>query len=182
MLDIFNISDVQIVHGWVYDRHSKDSDIILQHGQNYDHATQIIAEGDSLDAILPNSSSSSNNFELNEHDQNVVKNARVLANFINNSRTQMTITGLFALSDTLPDRTYVALFRNSHLSVLYKRNNKLYSLVSDGALAEESDIIWETLEDVDGSGSSFLNSEFRPSGTIGLVFFNTKFYITDYND
>lgn len=28
-------------------------------------------------------------------------------------------------------------------------------------------MIWESLEDVDGSGSAFLNNEFKPSGAIG---------------
>lgn len=45
--------------------------------------------------------------------------------------------------------------------------NKLYTLVTDGALAEEADVVWETLQDVDGGGSAFLNDNFKPSGTIG---------------
>lgn len=53
---LFALCDVPVVHGWVYDRQSLNSDVILQDGQNYDHCTQLIAEGDHLASVLPNSS------------------------------------------------------------------------------------------------------------------------------
>ncbi|TIB36186.1 hypothetical protein E3P81_00053 [Wallemia ichthyophaga] len=169
-IDLFALCDVPLVHGWVCDRQSPNSDVILQDFENYDHATQVIAEGYHLAGVLPNSNSinrDTNEGDLSSQQQEIVRKARILAQFIDSSRTQMTLTGLFVLTECLSSGEYVALFRNSHLSVLYKRHHKLYTLVTDGALAEEADVIWESLEDVDGSGSAFLNDNFNPSGVIG---------------
>jgi hypothetical protein len=69
------------------------------------------------------------------------------------------------------------LFRNSHLSVLYRRYDPdpnsssdsplLFSLVTDSAFRNEREVTWESIVDVDGSGSSFYDSDFRPSGAAG---------------
>lgn len=91
-----------------------------------------------------------------------------------------------------------ALFRNSHLSVIYKTIHKLnhnnsdnsgsnadlantnnantnsgeeevalYSLVTDQIFLHESSIVWERLEDVDGSSSIWVDSDFRYATPIG---------------
>jgi hypothetical protein len=64
----------------------------------------------------------------------------------------------------------VALFRNSHLSVLHKRegdDSSLYSLVTDHVFLQESSVVWERLEDVDGVGSTFVDSDFIHSTPVG---------------
>lgn len=71
---LFALCDVPLVHGWVYDRQSPNSDVILQDGQNYDHATQIIAEGDHLAGVLPNSANTNANEEdLSSQQQDIVR-------------------------------------------------------------------------------------------------------------
>ena len=70
-------------------------------------------------------------------------------------------------------------FRNSHLSVLYRRYDPqpdsgdptdapiLFQLVTDSAFRKEPEITWESIVDVDNSGSGFYSSEFRPAGAAG---------------
>ena len=71
---LFALCDVPLVHGWVYDRQSPNSDVILQDGQNYDHATQIIAEGDHLAGVLPNSSTdAADESDLSAQQQDIVR-------------------------------------------------------------------------------------------------------------
>jgi ubiquitin carboxyl-terminal hydrolase MINDY-1/2 len=63
----------------------------------------------------------------------------------------------------------VALFRSSHLSVLYKSpsDGSLYTLVSDSVFLHESSVVWERLEDVDGGWSSFVDGDFIKSHPVG---------------
>jgi hypothetical protein len=83
--------------------------------------------------------------------------------FLDMTQSQLTYHGLFHLASTLPPDTPVALFRNSHLSVLYRPPGpepSLYTLVTDHVFLYEASVVWERLEDVDGTLSSFVDSDF----------------------
>lgn len=81
----------------------------------------------------------------------------------------MTYHGLFTLSSFVEPGTLVALFRSSHLSVLYKSpiDGSLYILVSDSVFLREQSIVWERLEDVDGGLSTFVDGDFVRSTPVG---------------
>lgn len=87
------------------------------------------------------------------------------------SSSQLTYYGLFTLASTLKPGALVALFRNSHLSVLYKSpqpdDSALYTLATDQVFLRESSIVWERLEDVDGGWSTFVDSDFVRSSPAG---------------
>lgn len=71
---------------------------------------------------------------------------------------------------TLAPNTLYALFRNSHLSVIYKTggdDGALFTLVTDQVFLNEPDIVWERMEDVDGSSSTWSDADFRRSTPIG---------------
>ena len=90
--------------------------------------------------------------------------------FLNNTQSQLTYHGLFTLASILEPGSLVALFRNSHLSVLYKSEDEdasLYTLVSDHAFLQEPSVVWECLEDVDGGWATFVDSDFVRSSPIG---------------
>jgi len=104
--------------------------------------------------------------------------------FLNATSTQLTYTGLFALSSTpslLPPAGLAACFRNGHLSVLYRRPRtpstssetyqtpgpELFTLVTDSSFAGEEQIVWESIEDVDGSASEFFTAGLERSRTKG---------------
>ena len=79
-------------------------------------------------------------------------------------------SGLFTLASTIQPGALVALFRNSHLSVLHRREGEdtsLYNLVTDHVFLHESSVVWERIEDVDGSSSTFVDAEFRKSSPAG---------------
>lgn len=72
-----------------------------------------------------------------------------------------------------PD-TLSALFRGSHLSVLYKSapterdpNPTLYALVTDQSFLNEPSVVWEKFGDVDGQGAEFVDSNFIKSTPAG---------------
>lgn len=91
---------------------------------------------------------------------------------MDSTSTQLTYPGLVQLSTHLAPSSLSALFRNSHLSVIYRRPSllsptsnqpELFTLVTDSVLNHEPEVVWESLEDVDGSGSRFWNSTLKRS-------------------
>ncbi|TCD60335.1 hypothetical protein EIP91_010344 [Steccherinum ochraceum] len=97
--------------------------------------------------------------------------AIAIRSFIDNTSSQLTYYGLFALASLLAPGALVALFRNSHLSVLYKSpdpdDSALYTLVTDYVFLHESSVVWERIEDVEGGASTFVDSEFVRSSPAG---------------
>jgi ubiquitin carboxyl-terminal hydrolase MINDY-1/2 len=87
--------------------------------------------------------------------------------FIDNTQSQLTYHGLFTLASELEPNTLTALFRNSHLSVLFKSAESLYTLVTDHVFVREPCVVWERLEDIDGGWTTFVDSEFVKSSPIG---------------
>ena len=109
-----------------------------------------------------------------------------MRSFIESASSQLTYHGLFTLSAMPEPNALVALFRNSHLSVLYKApsvpgpgpaeggssqggdsGGGLYTLVTDHIFFNESSVVWERLEDVDGRWSTFVDSDFIRSSPAG---------------
>lgn len=93
----------------------------------------------------------------------------VVQHFLETTQSQLTYHGLFQLSSELRPGELVALFRNSHLSVLHKPafgDGGLYTLVTDHVFAHESSIVWEKLDDIEG-GSQFVDADLKPSVPVG---------------
>lgn len=100
--------------------------------------------------------------------------------FLDATKAQLTYHGLFQLAATLEPGSLVALFRNAHLSVVYKSppesahqeqkateaSSALYALVTDDVFLHEPSIVWERFDDIDG-GSTFVDSDFRPAVPMG---------------
>jgi hypothetical protein len=91
--------------------------------------------------------------------------------FLDHTQSQLTYHGLFQLASTLESNDLVALFRNSHLSVLLKVDEPegaaLYTLVTDQVFLREPSVVWEKLEDVDGGWSTFVDSDFLRASPAG---------------
>ena len=94
--------------------------------------------------------------------------------FLNSTQSQLTYHGLFHLASVLSPNTLSALFRGSHLSVLYKSapaernpNPTLYTLVTDQSFLNEPSVVWEKFGDVDGQGAEFVDSNFIKSTPVG---------------
>ena len=88
---------------------------------------------------------------------------RLLADsFLETTAGQLTFHGLTVLHSTLRPDELAILFRNNHFSTVYKcpHNNTLYTLVTDNGYLNHKNIVWETLESIDGDGR-FCNSEFK---------------------
>ncbi|KAG2101578.1 uncharacterized protein F5147DRAFT_616394 [Suillus discolor] len=195
-LKLFEQAGIELVHGWLVDPDSEEYRV-LQHVRDYDTAVTLIADADHVTrgrllsgdvwgegegegevgsssqvesgpSGYAGPSSASDNYS--EKDREKIEHALVTQAFLDSTKSQLTYHGLFQLASTLQPGSLVALFRNSHLSVLHKRegeDSSLYSLVTDHVFLQEPSVVWERLEDVDGVGSTFVDSDFVRSTPVG---------------
>lgn len=105
-----------------------------------------------------------------EQDRQKIESALVAQGFLNSTQSQLTYYGLFQLVAAVEPGSLVALFRNSHLSVLHKpegEDSTLYTLVTDHVFLHEPSVVWERLEDIDGGWSTFVDCDFVKSSPVG---------------
>ncbi|KAF7335459.1 Protein fam63a-like [Mycena venus] len=179
-LKLFKHAGIELVHGWLVDPASPEAEAILTRAQDYDTAVTYIVDADytakgqlvveeSSVPVAGSSSAGGSNFTPEERSK--IEDAMSIRQFLDNTQSQLTYHGLFHLATTLPPGALVALFRNSHLSVLHKSASptdaSLYSLVTDHVFLHEGSVVWERLEDVDGGSSTWVDSNFIRSSPAG---------------
>ncbi|GAA5910122.1 hypothetical protein JCM5296_001964 [Sporobolomyces johnsonii] len=195
-LALFSLAQIPLLHGWLADPGDQETYEALREAGNYDRALEMVVEGSEIaggrlelreeemsdEELISEAQRRSQWTPLEEQK---VRRAHLINTFLNSTSTQLTYPGLFALSSTpslLPPSGLAALFRNSHLSVLYRRPSspsstpstaashggpELFTLVTDSSFAGEEEVVWESLEDTDGSGSEFYTAGLRRSRTRG---------------
>ncbi|THH01689.1 hypothetical protein EW026_g1054 [Hermanssonia centrifuga] len=178
-LKLFEHAGIQLMHGWLVDPSSPEHPVLMR-VEDYDTAVNLIAEADHLSRgqlvtseEYPSTTAESNtpNAVLTPEEYQKVEDAILIRRFLDSTSSQLTYHGLFTLASSLTPGALVALFRNSHLSVLYKStnpdDNALYTLVTDQVFMREPSVVWERLEDVDGGWSTFVDSDFVRSSPAG---------------
>ncbi|KAJ4489248.1 hypothetical protein C8R41DRAFT_920675 [Lentinula lateritia] len=176
-LKLFEQVGIDLIHGWLVDPESPEAEAI-SHTEDYDSAVMLIAEADHVtngrfvvdDSDIPQAESSKSPVYSDE-ERAKIENATSIRRFLDNTQSQLTYHGLFHLASTTKPGALMALFRNLHLSVLYKRDTpedtSLYNLVTDYIFLNEPSIVWERIEDVQGSMSTFVDSSFIKSSPAG---------------
>lgn len=149
-LALFALTGIPLVHGWLPDPADATTYDAVRRSGTYNATALTVAQSQSM---------------ATPSDE-----ARVLNNFLIDTATQLTPSGIKALTAAVPRGQLAVLFRNSHLSVLYHRlpiegtpdAPQLFTLVTDEAFMMEDAIVWESLSDVDGSASMYFNGRFEP--------------------
>ncbi|GAA6062238.1 hypothetical protein JCM10212_000817 [Sporobolomyces blumeae] len=199
-LALFSLARIPLLHGWIADPEDRETAEVLDEAADYDRAVEMMVAGSEVAGRLGLSGQGAVDLEEEElvkeaerrsgwskEEEDKVRKAHLIEKFLNSTSTQLTYPGLFALSSTpsiLPPSGLAALFRNSHLSVLYRRPRtplqdtshgadlsaagpELFTLVTDSAFSNEHEVVWESLEDTDGSASDFFTAGLGPSRTRG---------------
>lgn len=86
---------------------------------------------------------------------------------MNDHRTQLTAFGLLRLREKLLHNKFSILFRNDHFSTLFKYEDRLYTLVTDFGYKNCKDIVWQSLDSVDGSCDAFFAGNFSAAEVNG---------------
>jgi ubiquitin carboxyl-terminal hydrolase MINDY-1/2 len=168
-LKLFEQVGIDLVHGWLVDPESPEAGAVSR-TQDYDSSVMLIAEVDHItkgrfvldDSDAPQAGSSKSPVFSDEERTKIedATTATSIRHFLDVTKSQLTYHGLFYLASTTSQGALVALFRNLHLSVLYKCDTSLYSLVTDQVFFNEPSIVWERIEGVDGGSSMFVGSFF----------------------
>ncbi|GAA5846124.1 hypothetical protein JCM11251_001641, partial [Rhodosporidiobolus azoricus] len=195
-LSLFRLAHVPLLHGWLADPSVPSQYTALQEAGDYDTAMTWVVEGaeiagegglewgeggreedmreEDVEAEVERRS------RWGDEERKKVDRATILHHFLTTTSTQLTYSGLFALSSCplLPPSGLSALFRNSHLSVLYRRPTlptsasshtsaallstpELFTLVTDAGFVDEPGVVWESLGDTDGEASEFWGPDLR---------------------
>ncbi|XP_067654305.1 ubiquitin carboxyl-terminal hydrolase MINDY-1-like [Haliotis asinina] len=92
--------------------------------------------------------------------EETVTEALVAEQFLDRTASQLTYYGLCELNTSVKEGELCVFFRNNHFSNLYRVNNELFLLVTDQGFLTESNVVWETLSNVEGD-CHFVDANFR---------------------
>ncbi|KAL4263893.1 MINDY deubiquitinase [Pleurotus pulmonarius] len=176
-LELFKLAKIKLVHGWLVDPQSPEAPAVMK-VEDYDAAVDLLAAADHItmtrsavgrDNAQVASSSKADSTMLSSEDQAIVEDAIIVGQFLGATRTELTYHGLFELARIIEPGQLVALYRSSHLSVVYKPPNDdaLYSLVTEHSFLREPTVVWRRLDDVDVSSAPYVDSDFKPSSPAG---------------
>ncbi|VDD73999.1 unnamed protein product [Mesocestoides corti] len=140
-LTVFDLFRIPLFHGWVVDPQDRELAQTLK-DQTYNQVVEMII----------NYKSSS--------DPSRIQQGYLIEEFLERTASQLTVHGLCKLSENLREHQLAILFRNNHFNTIYKSGGQVYVLVTDVGFMNEPNIVWETLDDVDGD-SRFVDCDFR---------------------
>lgn len=133
-VDLFQIFDVKLVHGWV---------IEPENG-----AFQTVEELKYFDSI---------------QDHLISETDPVLQEYLNTTSTQFTEYGKKLLDEKVITDEFVVLFRNNHFSTLYKKgDDDFYTLLTDSSFGSRTKIVWQSLISTLGGDDLFFSGDFLP--------------------
>ena len=152
-LSLFRLLDIDLVHGWVLEDSTPDA-FRLQ-SLSYDEAIDLCTHASD---VMTSSSTS-----LQESSENILKDAQNLQTFFDESPTQLTTSGIQLLQKKLSNNRLAVLFRNDHFATVLNHDGILFALVTDLGYKKKTNIVWESLLTIDGSGNSYFDSNFQES-------------------
>ncbi|VVB12006.1 unnamed protein product [Arabis nemorensis] len=101
--------------------------------------------------------------ELTPEEENftmVEFSGELINKFLNNNRSQLTVTGLSYLQEQVKEDELCVFFRNNHFLTMLKYDGELYQLVTDQGYLTQQDLVWEKLNKVKGD-SVFMTGDFK---------------------
>jgi len=137
---IFDLLNIPLYHGWLVDPQAKDAVT----------AVSKLSYNQLVEKIITNKSSP---------DNDLVTEALIAENFLERTASQLTYHGLYELNALMKPDEMAVLFRNNHFIAIHKHKSELFQLVTDQGFLHESNVIWETLSNIEGDGL-FVDSTF----------------------
>jgi len=144
---IFDLLDISLYHGWLVDPQTTEVAA----------AVANMSYNQLVETIISNRSSA---------DSHAMSRALVAEQWLEDSRSQLTYHGLAELSTTLKEGELAVFFRNNHFSTVHRTGGQLFLLVTDQGFLEKSNLVWETLANIEGD-TEFVDAQFQP-GEEGL--------------
>lgn len=158
-MKLYSTFNVPLIHGWLPARSSPAHDALQRTAKTYEDAQNLMFREEELEDKLQRHG-------LSFEEQRLLEDITSIKHFLQTSATQLTTDGLKTITENLRPGSVAILFRNDHFSTVYKhpRSGNLLNLVTDMGYAGHPEVVWESLIDVSGEGSSFFAGDFRPVG------------------
>jgi len=155
---------VPLVHGWLPEPTDPVLDAMRRRGAgSYEEAqTLLLIEEEIIMKITSGAQS-----ELTSEEERICDDARIIREFMETSKTQLTTHGLDVLRRDLKAGHVAILFRNDHFMTVLgggRTGGDLVGLVTDMGFASHEEVVFERLADVQGRQNEFLSGDFRPVG------------------
>lgn len=145
-LIIFDLLRIPLYHGWLCDPQLEELNLAVGN-KSYNQLVDFI--------ITHKVSSTSTDVELQTR-------SLLAEDFLEKTASQLTEYGLNELRREIRENEIGILFRNNHFLTLFKRNGDIYTLVTDHGYLTEDNVIWETIDNIEGVGR-FFDSSFNLS-------------------
>lgn len=137
---IFDLLGIRLYHGWLVDPQTEAAVAVGSNSYN-----QLV------ELIISNRSN---------QDSASVSMALVAQQFLEESASQLTYHGLCELNSALSDGELAVFFRNNHFSTVHKSGTELFLLVTDQGFLHQENVVWETLENIEGD-TEFVDHDFK---------------------
>jgi len=142
---IFDLLDMNIVHGWLIDPQHEAAGEVARRTYN-----QLVERMIDLQGKVAEAEAEGAQGHLGQEYLAEMKELMHIRGFLDESASQLTAHGLMCLHEALRDGEVAVLFRNNHFATILKRQGHLYVLVTDQGYAGEDKVVWECLSDVGG--------------------------------
>ncbi|XP_024029064.1 uncharacterized protein LOC21405916 isoform X1 [Morus notabilis] len=129
---------------------------ILDSGTTVFEDREPVYEGE---VVLANQADKST-LESRPKDAITPQAGELIRNFLKYNASQLTFTGLFCLLEGLKERELCVFFRNNHFSTMFKFNGELFLLATDQGYINQTDLVWEKLNEVNGD-TLFMTGNFK---------------------
>ena len=158
-MKLYGTFAVPVVHGWLLPTNDPAYSVLVRSAKTFDEAQTLPFLEHELEEKLRETG-------LDEEEMQKMQDIASIKHFLSTTATQLTNHGLDVLRESLVGGSVAILFRNDHFSTIYKnpRNGDLLTLITDMGYATRDEIVWQSLVDVNGEGSSYLSGDFLPVG------------------
>jgi len=138
---IFDLVGTGLYHGWLVDPQMEE--VVLAVGnKSYNQVVEYIITGRSSEDSLEEAK------------------ALLAEQFLEECASQLTYHGICELNSVMKDGQLAVFFRNNHFSTLCKNGDTLYLLVTDQGFLDQADVVWETLDNIQGD-TVFVDQHFN---------------------
>ncbi|KAJ2956014.1 hypothetical protein NQ176_g11351 [Zarea fungicola] len=146
-MKLYATFSIPLIHGWLPPKDDIAYDAFERQAASYEDAQNLLFREEELEAKLSDPQGG-----LSGPEQQLYQDVMAIKIFMNESATQLTPWGIEVISRAMRPGTFAILFRNDHFSTLYCHPDtmQLLTLVTDAGYSGHEDVVWETLEDVNG--------------------------------
>lgn len=161
-MELYGAFKIRLVHGWLPEPDHRVIPALKRRKiASYEDAqTLLFTEEEIINRITTAGAT------LGPGEGEIIEDAAIIREFMDNSKTQLTSYGLDEVRKGLKPGDIAILFRNDHFMTIIggRDNTALHGLVTDAGFATHEEVVWESMIDVQGHANNFLSGDFRLVG------------------